>query len=101
MSDDDEPMREVTITYLPAGRDTEVLDEAIMTAALKALGCTCEDGADENCKAGEWIGSSHPVAELYLFAEVIDAGGGEIRLLVDRDTESYPAPGDRVYVEVR
>lgn len=29
---------------------------------------------------------------------VVDAGGGEVRILVDRDTESYPAVGQRVSV---
>jgi hypothetical protein len=29
---------------------------------------------------------------------VADAGGGEVRVAVDRDTQTYPAPGDRVEV---
>ena len=31
-------------------------------------------------------------------ATVVDAGGGEVRLLVDRDTTTYPTPGQRVLV---
>lgn len=31
-------------------------------------------------------------------ATVVDAGGGEVRLLVDRDTEHYPEIGSRVEV---
>ena len=31
-------------------------------------------------------------------AMVIDAGGGEVRLLVDRDTQEYPEDGARVLV---
>lgn len=31
-------------------------------------------------------------------AVVTDAGGGEVRLLVDRDTSEYPEVGERVYV---
>lgn len=29
---------------------------------------------------------------------VLDAGGGELRLLIDRDTDNYPEWGDRVRV---
>ncbi len=36
--------------------------------------------------------------EVLCEAIVVDAGGGEIRLLVKRDTERYPAEGDRVQV---
>ena len=32
-------------------------------------------------------------------AVVLDAGGGEVRLLVDRDTENYPPVGARVHVQ--
>ena len=33
-------------------------------------------------------------------ATVVDAGGGEVRLLVDRDTEEYPEIGSTVEVQL-
>lgn len=38
---------------------------------------------------------SEPISFL---ATVVDAGGGEVRLLVDRDTMEYPPVGKRVEV---
>jgi hypothetical protein len=44
------------------------------------------------------VTSTDTAARQTFGATVVDAGGGEVRLLVDRDTTTYPAPGQRVLV---
>ena len=44
---------------------------------------------------GRWINLDHELTAL-----VVDAGGGEVQLLVDRDTRKYPAIGSRVRLTI-
>lgn len=42
--------------------------------------------------------STQPTTTVLLGGVVVDSGGGEVRLVVDRDTEHYPEPGTHVVV---